>query len=199
MSDYRESLDDDNKAAYDDLISQGCSEESANKYLMNYLLDCDAAWKDLESENPDLMLSLPFDENDIPYGEDNPREEENIKYPVDPSNLHHRELVEEHHRKVSEEVSGDWRENLETEKAETGKTEELDNAVAESLGLSQAEYDKAMQETVSANKEENEEASLKEQYPDMVKNEMPYRQEIHKKEPEEEIKKRYPDMNPDDL
>ncbi len=78
--------------------------------------------------------------------------------------------------------------------------EELENAIAESLGLSQAEYNKAIKETVSANKEENEEASLKEQYPDMAKDGMPYRQDFtHKGEPDEELKKMYPDMNVDDL
>ena len=45
----------------------------------------------------------------------------------------------------------------------------------------------------------SQEEMLKERYPDMVKAEMPYRQEIHKKEPEEEIRKRYPDMNIEDL
>ncbi len=77
---------------------------------------------------------------------------------------------------------------------------ELDNEVAESLGITQAEYNKATQETVSENREENEEASLRYQYPDMVKNEMPYRQEFkHREEPDEELKKRYPDMDPDNL
>ncbi len=138
------------------------------------------------SDENDYDLEDDLDENGIPYGPDNPKEEEdepigteeeeNIEYPVDPSNLHHRELVEEHHRKVSEEVSGDWRENLETEKAEIGETEETES------------------DTLT------DEEKAKEDYPDMAKDGMPYRQDFtHKGEPDEELKKMYPDMNVDDL
>ncbi len=123
--------------------------------------------REQSEENESLFSSMKkeeaddddLDENGIPYGPDNPKEEK-----------------------------------------------ELDNAVAESLGLSEAEYNKAMQETVSANKEENEDGTLtdeekaKEDYPDMAKAGMPYRQDFtHREDPNEDLKARFPDMNPDDL
>ncbi len=52
----------------------------------------------------------------------------------------------------------------------------------------------------SFGKEQTEEEKAKEQYPDMVKNGVPFRQELApQEEPDEDLKKRFPDMNLENL
>ena len=130
-----------------------------------------------------------LDENGIPYGPDNPKEEETEDDKgFDSLDPDFRTKVDEHHK----------------------ENDDITDEVLDSIGVSKAEYNEAIQKSEDELSQEEtgeiesdtltDEEKAKEEYPDMAKDGVPYRQEFkHREEPDEELKKRYPDINPDDL
>ncbi len=187
----------------------------------NYNKDIDEIIKEeseeLEEDN------LEYDENGIPYGPDNPKEDElteteddAIEYgdydsdygwdgldwdEIDKALDGGRISQAEYNRQAQkrrlemkkdneEEVPADWRESFEHEKTEPEETGEI-------------QYDTLTpKEEIMTQQalEDEEKSALEERYPEMVKDDIPYRQDFtSKEEPDEELRKRYSDMDPDNI
>lgn len=56
MADFKDVLDEKERGNYDDLVEQGCTTESIEKFLSSYELGFDDARKVLAEENPNVDL-----------------------------------------------------------------------------------------------------------------------------------------------
>ncbi len=174
--DFRDRLTEYEKTSFDNFTLQGCDRESIEKFLTDYEDGFDEAWDEFLEVNPHMKSNNPGEPGE--EGDDNEPSSEEDQLAQEAIQEEDRLAAEQLRKRYTDE-DGNYtgKDNIdELSQEETGETEEIES------------------DTLT------DEEKAERDYPYMAKDGMPYRQDFtHKEEPDEELKKMYPDMNVDDL